>query len=163
MQEPANSLLHAAGIADRVRAIGTFRRHPRSGRTVDWIYSDLVSDAERGQANSDEVPDPSGSSPTAPANKARPPRVFLGSGDRGIYGFGAAPSERVPGSLLFVLDPATLSLEVQRGLLNIVVTLWASPENDGVVLRSSRFGRTGAPAVMASIHRLISMRAPRGT
>jgi len=69
----------------------------------------------------------------------------------------------VPGSLLFVLDPATLSLEVQRGLLNIVVTLWASPENDGVVLRSSRFGRTGAPAVMASIHRLISMRAPRGT
>lgn len=158
MQEAAQDVLHRAGIADRIGDIGTFR--PPSGPTLDWILSDLAADTERGHATCDGGSRSGEGGRQAPANEVRPPRVFLGSGDRGVYGFAAPPGERLPSSVLFVLDPATLALKVQRGLLSTVVVLSGGPDGD-VILRGHRFGQTRAAPSIAAIRRLISASAQR--
>lgn len=161
MQEAAEGLLQRAGIADAISDIGMFRRDLPSERTGDWILSDLAGDAQRGQARGDDQSRSSGGDQPVPADQVCQPRVFLGSGDRGVYGFGAERGDRLPSSLLFALDAATVSLKVRRGLLSTVVVLSAAADRDDIVLRGNRFGRTGAAAAIASIRRLISARAPQ--
>jgi hypothetical protein len=82
--------------------------------------------------------------------------VFVGSGDRGVYGFAAAAGEQLPSSLLFVFDPATLHLKVRHGLLSTIVVLAGGPERDVVVLRGNRFGRTRTTPAIAAMWQLIS-------
>lgn len=161
MQKAAEGLLQRKGIADRIGDIGAFRLQPASRRTVDWILSDLASDAEHGRAWRHDEPLSSGSGRPVPVNRAYPPKVFLTSGDRGVYGFGAVPGKRLPGSLLFVLDPATLHLEVQSSLLGTVLVLSSGPGSDVIVLRGNRFGQARTATAIAAIRRLISAAPPR--
>lgn len=160
MQKAAEGLLQRAGIVDTIGSIGTFRLERPSERTVDWILSDLAGDVDRGQAGRDEGPSSSGTGSPVPANEAYRPKVFVGSGDRGVYGFGAAPGERLPSSLLFVLDPATLQVKVQRGLLSTVLVLSGGGDCDVVVLRGNRLGRTRTAPAIAAILQLISATPP---
>jgi hypothetical protein len=161
MQKAAEEILHRAGIADRVGDIGMFRPQPPSRPRRDWILSDLVGDAERGQGRRADQRFSGEGGKQAPANEACLPRVFLGSGDRGIYGFASAPGKRLPSSLLFAIDGATLCLRVQRGLLSSVLVLTSGPDIKDVVLRGNRFGSAGATAAIAAICRLISAAAPK--
>lgn len=159
IRDRAERLLQCAGVTDKIGDIRTFRLQPPSGRTADWILSDLVRDAEGGQARGEVGPYPAGSGRQAPADEGYSLKVFLGSGDRGVYGFSIARRGRLPSSLLFVLDAATLDLKVQRSLFSTVVVLSGGPDGD-VVLRAKRLGRERAAPGIGAIRSLLSAAAP---
>lgn len=120
----AQAALQREGIHDVIMAIGLF--HPRGGSSRlgsgNWVLDDVVGGI------------------------TLPPRIYLGPGQRGIYGFGG---RRIM-TLVFVLNPATVRIE-RRRLIRAAPVLVGEADNGPVTLAASRLPWTYAVDVIASI------------